>query len=95
METWTRFQSSRLSNRATWRARITLSRSSLRSKMKAMLRATLIALALTAPAQAAGEPDAITRQIGLDMLRQRMLERIHIDHQAPGYWGVGYDVRIG
>lgn len=48
----------------------------------------------------AAEPDAITRQLGLEMLRTRMLERCEqqrraIDWQAPGYWGVGYNVRIG
>ncbi len=59
--------------------------------------AGIAAIAVTAaisPARAA-EPDGITRLIGLEMLRVRMLEQRALDRQAPGYWGVGYDVRIG
>lgn len=57
------------------------------------------AIAVTAaiaisPARAA-EPDAITRLIGLEMLRTRMLEQRAIDWQPVGYQGVGYAVRVG
>lgn len=56
-----------------------------------------LALAVTAavaPARAA-EPDGITRLIGLELLRERMIERRAIDAQPAGYQGVGYAVRIG
>jgi hypothetical protein len=59
--------------------------------------AGIAALAVTAaisPARAA-EPDGITRLIGLEMLRVRMLEQRAIDAQPAGHQGVGYDERIG
>lgn len=48
----------------------------------------------------AAEPDELTRAIGLEMLRQRMIEqRVEqarsIDWTPPGYFMVGYPVRIG
>ncbi len=59
------------------------------------IAAFAIAAAVTISPAHAAEPDAITRMIGLEMLRVRMLEQRAVDRQAPGYWGVGYDVRIG
>lgn len=54
---------------------------------------------LTMTSQAAADESEITRQIGLDLLRQRMLERIEqqraIDWTPPGYFLVGYTVRVG
>ena len=41
------------------------------------------------------EPDGITRLIGLEMLRIRMIEQRGIDTQPAGYQGVGYAVRVG
>lgn len=43
----------------------------------------------------AAEPDGVTRLIGLEMLRERMIEQRAIDAQPAGYQGVGYDVRVG
>lgn len=55
-------------------------------------------LTMTSQAAAADEHE-ITRQIGLDMLRQRMIEQIEqrraIDWTPPGYFLVGYTVRVG
>lgn len=55
-------------------------------------------IVMLAPVRAA-DPDAIMRQIGLEMLRERMLERaeqIRSINQTPaGYWGIGYAVRVG
>lgn len=45
--------------------------------------------------QAAADEFEITRQIGLDMLRQRMLQHRAIDWTPPGYFLVGYTVRVG
>ena len=54
---------------------------------------------LTMTSQAAADESEITRQIGLDMLRQRMLQQIEqrraIDWTPPGYFLVGYTVRVG
>lgn len=52
----------------------------------------LCALVLMGSLAWAEEPDAITRQIGIEMLRDHINS---INRQPPGYWGVGYDVRIG
>lgn len=57
--------------------------------------AIAVATALTINPARAAEPDGITRLIGLEMLRVRMLEQRAIDAQPAGYQGVGYDVRIG
>jgi hypothetical protein len=54
----------------------------------------IAATSMASPARAA-EPDGITRLIGLEMLRVRMLEQRAIDAQPAGHQGVGYDVRIG
>lgn len=64
--------------------------------MKLLVAAAVSAAAVVGPARA-DEPDAITRQIGLDMLRRLMLERCStpVDWQPPGYFLVGYDVRVG
>lgn len=43
----------------------------------------------------AAEPDAIARAIGLDMLRTRMIEHRAVDWTPPGYFLVGYTVRVG
>lgn len=55
-------------------------------------------LTMTSQAAAADESE-ITRQIGLDLLRQRMIERIEeqraIDWTPPGYFLIGYTVRVG
>lgn len=40
----------------------------------------------------AGEPDAIARQIGLEMLRDHMRS---IDWTPPGYFQIGFTVRVG
>lgn len=54
----------------------------------------LTVIVMLAPVRAA-EPDYITRLIGMEMLRVRMLEQRAIDAQPVGYHGVGYDVRVG
>lgn len=67
-------------------------------KKLALTAITLACLSVSTVA-AAGEPSEITRQIGLDMLRQRMLEQIEqrraIDWTPPGYFLIGYTVRVG
>lgn len=59
--------------------------------MKTLTAAVAIAL-LMATAGHAAEPDAITRQLGLEQLRQHILE---INYTPPGYFLVGYTVRVG
>lgn len=51
-------------------------------------------------AQYAPEPDAITRQIGLEILKHRMIEHRaqqirSINWTPPGYFLIGYTVRVG
>lgn len=64
-----------------------------------MLRKLILAAVLVTAAHAARaeEPDAITRLIGYDMLRQVMTDHINtpIDWTPPGYFMIGYDVRVG
>lgn len=61
----------------------------------------IIAGILLGPALArAGEPDEITRRIGLELLRERMIEwradqARSINWEPPGYFLVGYPVRVG
>lgn len=66
---------------------------------KYTLAFNIVRSVLTMTSQAAADESEITRQIGLDMLRQRMLEQIElrraIDWTPPGYFLVGYTVRVG
>lgn len=59
------------------------------------IAAFAITTAVTINPARVAEPDAITRLIGLEMLRVRMLEQRALDTQPAGYQGVGYDVRVG
>lgn len=65
--------------------------------MKTFIIAVSIIAAIT-PARA--EPDEITRRIGLELLRERMIEwradqARSINWEPPGYFLIGYTVRAG
>ena len=67
--------------------------------MTRLIAAVAVAAALAAPVRAA-DPGPIARLIGLEMLRIEMVEqnRLHqleIDWTPPGYFMVGYPVRVG
>lgn len=62
--------------------------------------AALLGVMLLSGTARAGEVDEVTRQIGLDILRTRMIELRseqlrEIDRDPPGYFWIGYTVRVG